>query len=96
MNEATSSVIQRKGLSNVLGIDVSHLISESLGDTDDQVVLQMSANIPGRVSQPSFRDGIEVTYDESADGSEGSDALSRSVVELDLDEVLLGLRYSQF
>jgi hypothetical protein len=29
--------------------------------------------------------------DESADGPDGSDALPRSVVELDLDQVLLGL-----
>lgn len=35
---------------------------------------------------------IRITYDDRSDGSEGSDALSRTVVELDLDEVLLGLR----
>lgn len=44
------------------------------------------SNIHGRV--------LLATYDESADGTEGSDALPRSVVELDLDEVLLGLRKS--
>ena len=52
----------------VLGIDVSHLVLETLGHADDQVV------------------------DEGADGSEGSDALARSVGELVRDAVLGGLR----
>lgn len=34
----------------------------------------------------------DATYDQGADGAEGGDALPRSVVELDLDQVLLGLR----
>lgn len=34
---------------------------------------------------------LVATYDESADGTEGSNALARAMVELDLDEVLLGL-----
>ena len=34
---------------------------------------------------------IQATYDESSDSAEGSDALARAVVELNLDLVLLGL-----
>jgi hypothetical protein len=34
---------------------------------------------------------VDATYDESADSSEGGDALARAVVELNLDDVLLGL-----
>jgi hypothetical protein len=36
-------------------------------------------------------DTDDQVVDESADGAEGSDALARAVVELDLDEVLLGV-----
>ncbi len=36
-------------------------------------------------------DTNDQVVDESADGTEGSDALARAVVELDLDEVLLGV-----
>ncbi len=46
-------------------IDVSHLVSEALGDTDDQVV------------------------DECAHSSEGSDVLSGTVVQFDVDDILL-------
>ena len=46
-------------------VDVSHLVLESLGDTDNQVV------------------------DESTDGSEGSDVLAGTVVQLDVDNILL-------
>ena len=49
-------------------VDVSHLVLEALGDTDDQVV------------------------DEGSDGSEGSNVLSRAVVEFDVDDILLGVR----
>lgn len=48
-------------------VDESHLVLESFGDTDDQVV------------------------DERADGSESSDILSRTVVQFDVDYILLGL-----
>jgi hypothetical protein len=34
------------------------------------------------------------TYDESSDGADSSDALAGTVVELNLDDVLLGLRKS--
>jgi hypothetical protein len=37
-------------------------------------------------------DTDDQVVDEGADGAEGSDALARAVVELDLDEVLLGVR----
>lgn len=50
-----------------MGIDVSHLVLESLGDANDQVV------------------------DEGSDGSEGSNILSGTVVQLDVDDVLLGV-----
>lgn len=46
-------------------IDVSHLVSVTLGDTDDQVV------------------------DESADSSESSNILTSTVVQLDVDDLLL-------
>lgn len=46
-------------------VDVSHLVLEALGDTNDQVV------------------------DESSDSSEGSNVLSRAVVEFDVDDILL-------
>ena len=36
-------------------------------------------------------DTDDQVVDEGADGAEGSDALARAVVELDLDEVLLGV-----
>ena len=36
-------------------------------------------------------DADDQVVDEGADGAEGSDALARAVVELDLDEVLLGV-----
>jgi hypothetical protein len=49
-------------------VDVSHLVLEALGDTNDQVV------------------------DESADCAEGSDVLSGTVVQFDLDNILLGVR----
>ena len=32
------------------------------------------------------------TYDQGADSSEGSDALAGAVVELNLDDILLGVR----
>ena len=51
-----------------MGIDVSHLVLEALGDTDNQVV------------------------DEGADGSESGDILTDAVVNLDVDDVLLGFR----
>lgn len=35
-----------------------------------------------------------VTYDESSDSADGGDALAGTVVELNLDDVLLGLRKS--
>jgi hypothetical protein len=37
------------------------------------------------------RSRVLVTYDESSDSSDGGDGLARAVVQLDLDEVLLGL-----
>jgi hypothetical protein len=48
-----------------MGVDVSHLVLEALGDTDDQVL------------------------DESADSSESGDALAGTVVELNVDDILL-------
>lgn len=45
-------------------VDVAHLILETFGDANDQVV------------------------DEGSDGSEGSNALSRAVVEFDVDDIL--------
>jgi hypothetical protein len=49
-------------------VDVSHLVLEALGDTDDQVV------------------------DESADCAEGGDVLSGTVVQLNVDDILLWVR----
>lgn len=34
---------------------------------------------------------VRATYNQGADSAEGGDALAGTVVELDLDEVLLGL-----
>lgn len=48
-------------------VDISHLVLEALGDTDDQVV------------------------DEGSDGSEGCDVLPGTVVQLDVDDILLGV-----
>jgi hypothetical protein len=48
-------------------VDVSHLVLEALGNTDDQVV------------------------DESADCAEGGDVLAGTVVQFDLDDILLGV-----
>jgi hypothetical protein len=59
--------LRRDSKVDILGIDVTHLVLEALGHTDDQVV------------------------DEGADSSEGGDALARSVVELNLDGIGLGL-----
>jgi len=49
-------------------VDVSHLVLEALGDTDDHVV------------------------DEGTDGSEGCDVLSGTVVQLNVDDILLWVR----
>jgi len=46
-------------------VDISHLVLEALGDTDDQVV------------------------DEGSDCAEGSDVLSGTVVQFDVDNILL-------
>src|SRR4051812_36054403 len=51
-----------------MGVDVSHLVAEALGDADDQVV------------------------DEGSDGAEGGDVLPGAVVQLDVDDILLGVR----
>jgi hypothetical protein len=48
-----------------VSVDVAHLVEETTGDTDNQVV------------------------DKGSDGTEGSDTLSNTVVQLDGDEVLL-------
>ena len=40
---------------------------------------------------PSLLRNEIATYDDGADSAEGSNALARAVVELDLDLVLLGL-----
>jgi hypothetical protein len=50
-----------------MGVYVAHLVLETLGDANDQVV------------------------NEGADSSEGSDILSGAVVDLDADNVLLGV-----
>ena len=91
---------------DILGIDVSHpelalayaslvlslpdsLVLVSLGNTDDQVVLLLVSPtlcfpvLPALVQR--------ATYNEGSDSAEGSDALARPMVELDLDNVLLGL-----
>lgn len=49
-------------------VDVSHLILESLGDANNQVV------------------------DEGSDCAEGSDVLSGTVVQFDVDDIGLGVR----
>jgi hypothetical protein len=65
------------------------LVLVSLGDTDDQVVLlPVSPAIPP-VRSPATPTGA--TYDQGADSAESSDALTRTVVELDLDDILRGL-----
>jgi hypothetical protein len=51
-----------------MGVDVSHLVQESLCDTDDQVV------------------------DQSSDCAESGDVLSCTVVKLNVDNILLGVR----
>lgn len=50
-----------------MGVNVSHLVLEALGDANDQVV------------------------DDGSDGTESSDVLARTVVQFDVDEVLLGV-----
>ena len=42
--------------------------------------------------QVALCDTDDQVVDEGADGAEGSDALARAVVELDLDDILLGVR----
>ena len=49
-------------------VDISHLVLEALGDTNNQVV------------------------DESADCAESSDVLAGTVVQLDVDDILLWVR----
>ncbi len=49
-------------------VDISHLVLEALGNTNDQVV------------------------DQSSDRAESSDILSGTVVQLDIDDILLGVR----
>ena len=49
-------------------VDVSHLVSESLGDADDQIL------------------------NDGSDRAERGDILADTVVELDDDDVLLGVR----
>jgi len=49
-----------------MGVDVTHLVLEALGDTNDHVV------------------------DERAHGSETGDLFAYTMVELNLDDVLLG------
>lgn len=49
-----------------VSVDVTHLVLETLGDTDDQIV------------------------DDGADGTEGSDTLTGTVVHLNGDDILLG------
>lgn len=83
-----------------MGIDVAHpttrlvrsrhcltcniLVLVALGDTDDQVVLRpVSFALPHK--------NCSATYNESSDSAEGSDTLARTVVELDLDDILLWL-----
>jgi len=51
-----------------MGVDVSHLVLETLGDTNDQVV------------------------NECTDRPEGSDVLSGTVVQFDVDDIFLGVR----
>lgn len=51
-----------------MGVDVTHLVLEALGDTDDQVV------------------------DQGSDGSERGDVLSRAVVNLNANNILLRSR----
>jgi hypothetical protein len=63
--QASLSVLVNVNVDWEMCVDVSHLVFEALGDTDDQVV------------------------DECADGSEGSDVLSGTVVQLDVDDILL-------
>jgi hypothetical protein len=75
-----------------MGVDVAHLVLVALGDTDDQVVLLPLARVRFCAYIPA-RPRV-VTYDESSDSAEGGDALAGAVVELNLDEVLLGLSLS--
>ena len=49
-------------------VDISHLVLESLGDSDNQVV------------------------DQCADGSESGNVLSGTVVQFDVDDILLWVR----
>jgi len=49
-------------------VHISHLVLETLGNTNDQVV------------------------DESSDCAEGGDVLAGTVVQLDVDNILLGVR----
>lgn len=51
-----------------MGVDVSHLVLEALGDTDNQVV------------------------DEGSDCAESGDVLSGTVVQLNVDDILLWVR----
>jgi hypothetical protein len=77
--------------SNVIP-SIALLVLEALGDTDDQVVLRRVSPLYSTKSAAKLRVGLRKTYDDGSDSSEGGDALSRSMVEFDLDEVLLGLR----
>jgi hypothetical protein len=72
-----------------MGVDVAHLVLVALGDANDQVVLLRSAIARVFASIPAPCD--DATYDESADRADGGDGLARAVVELNLDEVLLGV-----
>lgn len=62
---ARLSVLLDVDVDGEMGVDVAHLVLETLGDTDDQVV------------------------DEGSDGSESSDIFSRSVVNLNANNILL-------
>lgn len=62
----TIGVLVQVDVDGEMGVDVTHLVLEALGDTNDHVV------------------------DERADSSEAGDLFAYAMVELDLDDVLLG------
>ena len=68
LKQTSLAVLVHVDVDGEMCVDVSHLVPEALGDTNDQVV------------------------DEGSDGSEGCDVLSGAMVQLDVDEVLLGVR----
>lgn len=66
LEETSLAVLLNVDVNWEMGVDVTHLVLEALGNTDDHVV------------------------DQGLDCAEGCDILAGTVVELDVDDLLLG------